>query len=376
MSFSLKTLIIGREVTQDARHYLLKEFYKHAKVTVFPAIIACIVLMLFEWRQLNTLHTWLWPILMLALQALRFITSRLASKKERPGYNNLFFTMDYLSAVWWVAYLFVYGWQASTEYEYLFRAFVVFNIYAFYLEVMRFYLPALLINSTIICLGILIYLFNFTTFTGELMWSYAILDVFGFTTLLFFGRSSHLLACDTHDLITRNKKLIAKMDDLLDTDELTQQPNRRYFNAQLARFTELFKSNQEIFSLAVLDIDHFKKINDTYGHNIGDSVLTQLAGFVRAKIRNTDAFARYGGEEFVVLLPLTTTETAFNVLDKLRSQCADHEFKIGELKLRLTISIGVTGIKLQDSEMKIFKRADEALYKAKNDGRNRVVLCE
>jgi diguanylate cyclase (GGDEF)-like protein len=164
------------------------------------------------------------------------------------------------------------------------------------------------------------------------------------------------------------------MDDMLIKDELTQQPNRRYFNTQLIRYIELFKSGRETFSLAVIDIDLFKNINDSYGHHVGDTILIEFGRFIRTQIRNTDIFARYGGEEFVIILPLTSSDTALKVLEKLRLSCADHNFEFGDSSLKLTVSIGVTGIKETDDEISLFERADSALYQAKSAGRNRIEL--
>ena len=122
----------------------------------------------------------------------------------------------------------------------------------------------------------------------------------------------------------------------------------------------------------IFDIDHFKRINDKYGHAAGDTVLRELVTVVNANIRSGDHFARWGGEEFILLCSSTSLESACTLAEKIRSAVSGHLFDIKASPLSVTLSIGVTNCKAHDDFESTLKRADAALYGAKNYGRNLV----
>lgn len=156
-------------------------------------------------------------------------------------------------------------------------------------------------------------------------------------------------------------------------DGLTNVYNRNKFEERFAYEFTKYQRYKDTFCIAVLDIDHFKKFNDTYGHLIGDEVLILLAEKINNNIRNTDTFARWGGEEFVVLMPNTNIDEAKIFCEKLRVLVEDIcHITAG----KITCSFGITQIKGNDSLKSIFKRCDEALYNAKANGRNRVEIKE
>ena len=155
---------------------------------------------------------------------------------------------------------------------------------------------------------------------------------------------------------------------------LTRVYVRRYFDQRLAEEFERARREQSCLSLMMLDLDHFKRVNDTYGHQTGDVVLRELGAQIKSTCRPTDAAARYGGEEFAVLLPRTDLKAAAQVGESIRKAVAEHEFRVNEERLPLTISIGIGSIKEDDSSETLIKRADAALYAAKERGRNRVVV--
>ncbi len=157
---------------------------------------------------------------------------------------------------------------------------------------------------------------------------------------------------------------------LATTDPLTGIFNRRHINSEARTLTAKVRRYHESLSLIMFDIDHFKQINDQYGHDAGDQVLIELVGIISEQIREIDMFARWGGEEFIILLPNTNAETALLLANRLRLLVETHSF--GEPK-NLTISVGVTSYHPPESVDSFFKRADEALYEAKNTGRNCVV---
>jgi len=121
-------------------------------------------------------------------------------------------------------------------------------------------------------------------------------------------------------------------------------------------------------SIIYFDIDHFKQINDTYGHKKGDFILKEVSKIILQNIRKTDIFGRWGGEEFIIILPFTNLENALILAEKLRKKIEEHDFD----GINITISFGVTELKIDDNADTLINRADEALYKAKNKGRNRV----
>jgi len=160
------------------------------------------------------------------------------------------------------------------------------------------------------------------------------------------------------------------------TDQLTGLFNRRYMSRHLGTLISNAANTGKPVSFLILDIDFFKKINDTYGHDVGDDVLREFANRVSHNVRGIDLACRYGGEEFVVVMPDTDMTFAYMVAERLRQSVADIPFKISvpPCQLTVTISIGVTASEgSADTAEALLRRADQALYRAKRDGRNRVV---
>jgi diguanylate cyclase (GGDEF)-like protein len=168
--------------------------------------------------------------------------------------------------------------------------------------------------------------------------------------------------------ITERYILEEKLRRSSDTDPLTGIYNRRRFVAELReRFSE-FKRYATPTALILFDIDFFKRINDTYGHQCGDEMLCRLCDMCKQYLRNTDIFARFGGEEFIVLLPSTSLAQALKLAERLRVKTMECKCGPG-----LSISLGVSCFEKRDSsEDAVISRADEAMYRAKNNGRNRV----
>ncbi len=159
------------------------------------------------------------------------------------------------------------------------------------------------------------------------------------------------------------------------TDPLTGLYNRRYLEAHIAGQLDRSGSSGKPTSVVIFDIDHFKLVNDTHGHAVGDAVLQELAARVNRNLRSFDTVARYGGEEFVVVMPDTELTVAAVVAERLRGFIADEPFKAEGLSLPVTVSIGVTASHGgTDSVATMLKRADDALYEAKRTGRNRVIV--
>lgn len=165
--------------------------------------------------------------------------------------------------------------------------------------------------------------------------------------------------------------------ELAVTDSLTGLYNRRYLGSQMTRLFETSAQRREPLSVMVLDVDHFKKVNDTLGHDVGDEVLRAIADRMSRTIRAMDLACRYGGEEFVCVLPETGRDGAGTIAERVRQEIANTPVKLADgREIPVTISIGV-GVHLpedtSDSPQRLLKRADDALYRAKAAGRNQVM---
>ena len=151
--------------------------------------------------------------------------------------------------------------------------------------------------------------------------------------------------------------------------------NRRYILAALEEQKQLADESGIPLCLAVLDIDHFKRINDELGHLGGDEVLRTFARIAQQGVRGGDVFGRYGGEEFLLIFPATSLLPSLNTCERIRAQVESHAWTV-LLKGRVTVSIGVTQYVLGESVLEFFSRADTAMYMAKEGGRNQVVVEE
>lgn len=171
-----------------------------------------------------------------------------------------------------------------------------------------------------------------------------------------------------------NARLFSEVQQLSITDELTRLYNRRYFDRQLkSEFRRALRYDRPL-SLLMLDLDHFKRINDQYGHPAGDVVLAEVAGVLCDTVRDTDTVARYGGEEFAVILPETDLTGAISLAEKLRQAVAEHRIEWEHHILGITISAGVAALLDQEpaTRQELVSQADQALYAAKQAGRDRV----
>ncbi|MFC3033790.1 diguanylate cyclase [Pseudoalteromonas fenneropenaei] len=159
-------------------------------------------------------------------------------------------------------------------------------------------------------------------------------------------------------------------------DGLTKLPNRSAFDDKYNHEFQQFNLNKAAVTLVVVDVDHFKSINDKYGHSAGDKTLQVIARALKKSIRKTDFIARYGGEEFVILMPGMPIKDASGPLEKLRKTIKSIPFKFKDEEVVITISLGATQFKEGDTPLSAFDRADDALYEAKNSGRDRLCLRE
>lgn len=176
---------------------------------------------------------------------------------------------------------------------------------------------------------------------------------------------------------TELKAVIAQADEVSHTDALTFLPNRRQIIGDLQREAIFSDRYGTPLSISMLDIDHFKEINDTYGHTAGDEVLRTLAVELRDHIRYPDAIGRYGGEEFLIVLPHSTLQAASEQAARLCKYVRSLRITSGEQEIKVTVSIGVAQYKIHKEDWQaVLSRADAALYEAKTNGRNQWAVAE
>lgn len=186
-----------------------------------------------------------------------------------------------------------------------------------------------------------------------------------------------------HAMEIESKELrvhLAKQEQMASRDALTELPNRAAYDKRVTQEflkwrSTLTHTGQPGLCLAICDVDHFKRVNDTYGHLAGDKVLKILAKEISSRLRKTDFVARYGGEEFAVIMPATSLENAEQLMNSVRLKIAKCPFHFKETQVQITMSFGLSCFEELDTPEKVFERSDKALYRAKEGGRNQVCLA-
>ncbi|TRX00518.1 GGDEF domain-containing protein [Candidatus Methylobacter oryzae] len=174
----------------------------------------------------------------------------------------------------------------------------------------------------------------------------------------------------------RLRQELAQVRETAKTDALTGLLNRRAFDQKLNEFVETHQHNALDLCLLILDIDHFKQVNDTFGHQMGDNVLRYTANLMKHHINEQHYAARYGGEEMAIIMPDTQINTALEVAENIRTSLSQYPLKLKGSKKSIgtvTISIGVSCFKINDTVESLIERADRAMYRAKENGRNQVM---
>lgn len=173
--------------------------------------------------------------------------------------------------------------------------------------------------------------------------------------------------------ITEYKKLEQDLQILCRTDPLTTAANRRAFNEILSQEFSRFKRSQKEYALIMIDLDHFKSINDQHGHSVGDQVLIEVTERCKDNIRVHDILARLGGEEFCILLPYTESKQAKKVAERLREKIEIKPIIVDGLRVKVTISVGISLVSTNDEDgHQAMERADQKLFQAKESGRNQI----
>lgn len=195
-----------------------------------------------------------------------------------------------------------------------------------------------------------------------------------FSSYLLSSTIAALLSVMMMEYLRKSSLLMLQLQKNSSTDHLTGLHNMRNFEARLSTFSQTAEYHQQKLSLIMIDIDHFKVINDTYGHPAGDAVLKQLGDLLSTSSRSQDDVSRYGGEEFAILLPQTSPSLVVEIAERIRKTVQKHRFILPSGQaIHLTISLGVaTYPDLTKDTKDLVKKADDALYQAKNKGRNHV----
>jgi diguanylate cyclase (GGDEF)-like protein len=183
--------------------------------------------------------------------------------------------------------------------------------------------------------------------------------------------------CQLADEMDLLKKEVNQLSELVSTDTLTGLYNYRHFSSSITQEIERSQRTGQATTLMMLDADHFKKVNDTWGHEVGNQALKLIAQCITNNIRKLDIPCRYGGEEFAVIFPSTDIDVSIQVAERVRTAVENAVFNTGDTKnstTSVTISIGISSYQGQqdDSWQKLVERADQELYRAKQEGRNRV----
>lgn len=177
-------------------------------------------------------------------------------------------------------------------------------------------------------------------------------------------------------LLFKMRYLYSETEYLSVTDGLTGLYNRRHFEFNIEREFLRTKRYPSDLSLAMIDIDHFKEVNDTYGHQFGDYVLKEISNIISASFRKTDMIYRYGGEELAIILTETAPDNAFTPMERLRAKISEHPFFYNNQSANITVSIGLSSNFVDiNTQEELVESADKALYKAKQEGRNKVMAC-
>lgn len=188
------------------------------------------------------------------------------------------------------------------------------------------------------------------------------------------GQVTHFASIDRD--LTRYKRMERQLINLALFDSLTGALSRPAYMEQSEKELSRAQRYHRPLSVMMIDIDHFKRINDTYGHAAGDQVLQIFVEAIQEVIRSTDFLGRVGGEEFALLLPDTPLKSALHLAERIRERITKYPYLAGEMLVEVTASLGVTELQKSDRDIKtLLKRADEALYEAKASGRNRVNMA-
>ena len=370
MAWAFKSLSVNSELAKETKKLMDEQYLVHLNVSLAYAVCIGIVLLLFERSSETQNARVIWGFLFLVFHGVCFLAVKRAKSSQSTKDVNTIDILLLFSYVGWISFPFYFGWHEPEPFEVFWRGSILFIVHMFHIEALRYSPKMLMYCSAMIAIGVGLYVLLITSI--PIGYVFRMISVLLMAVLAAYGMgySSYLSNWDNCRSMVKSRIRVSELDGLVYKDSLTTLFNRRYFDEQLTHHVEDYRQDISPFCVAILDIDYFKSVNDTYGHLVGDQVLKQLAQFLTKELRSSDILARYGGEEFIILMLNTNLEIARTVVDKLRENIAEFEFTIENITTRLTISIGVTSVQTGDDFDSLLGRADRALYQAKANGRN------
>ena len=270
----------------------------------------------------------------------------------------LIFSLTYIFTIVTTLY---FGWSAGFQY-YLIAGIAIFILYPY-------------LSNKILFAMSLIYTLTFVILYLSLSLTPA--ESFRVTFILHSINAiiSITLVCATNLYFRTNTEfLIKKISHRANSDVLTDLPNRRSMNSALLSFTNEIKTHSQPLALLLIDIDLFKNINRSYGHDNGDRIMQEFAKLLKASLRETDLVGRWGGDEFLILAPFTFSKEAIQLAENLRQKIEDYHFILSEYNVKLTITCSIAEIKNTHSLKTALNQIDALLTQGKQQGRNQVVF--
>ena len=343
-----------------------------------------------QWSSSNWQPLLLWATVMLATSLFRIIASRkgldtLARNDSPVRFVNLQTALSGCVGLAWVSSLFLFDTGAIDQ-NLSIRLMMILAILSFTVSSMAVFRRIILVYLASIVVPMLAFFYTHdylrqwdTLFPSFLIYATLIAAISYRTNRQIFAAASDQVQVATltgqlQQALRVETQLRHELNIRVDTDELTGILNRRGIMKQLTLKLARCRRFRQVAAILIIDIDHFKKINDNHGHANGDLVLIGTVENIKTQLRDTDIFGRFGGEEFLIFLPATGESQALAVADRIRTYVEDSTTQLETGPIKTTISIGIaicTGTEEKDT---LFVRADDALYRAKNNGRNRVEI--
>ncbi|MHC6179994.1 GGDEF domain-containing protein [Clostridium sp. JNZ X4-2] len=359
ISFSCE--FVDKTLEREFLHYDMKYY---SRITGYIALIFGVIYMSFIISDYFTIESPSLFMIIVLIRTLFFILSIIIyfAVKKINNYSNLIYLITAYEIGFFISFIMIilkYGPNGLTP---------IFSIMAITLAV--YITPNKLVNAQIISIFFNLIFFMLYTNYIENMETGVLLKVIEYSIIfIIFGNMQAYLTN-----FYRRKRFVDSREllRLSVTDSLTGIYNRGKFDQELNWWIDYCNRYGNPLSLVILDIDDFKKVNDNYGHLIGDSVLQNITSTIKSDLRNTDIFARWGGEEFVVLFPNTDIHQAFEITERMRICILEN--KCGGVE-NVTCSFGLVSLQKNENTESLLQRADKFLYKAKEQGKNTVV-CE
>lgn len=364
----LKRSIKHKELSHDFRKKVIYENSLWSLILLILAAISQIILIIIEalgaipWDS----EIFIFRLITIAISAV-FSTLLMIARKRKAMYTYLKFIMASLNitvlacGVFFVIYFLSNG----------IFSFTVFLLVVYLLSISYIVRPCYFtIIYFLVFAALITHIFSNYESSSMLISEIIISGVF----LLLMAAGSSLSYSRYWKLFLQEKEIEEinqKLELISQTDELTGLFNRKRIMEEIEKQIAYSQRYEHIFSVAIVDIDYFKNINDTYGHDIGDVVLREFAGLLNSKLRLSDFCGRWGGEEFILLLPGTPPDDSFILLKRLQNDIGNHVFPNG---IKVAFSAGICGYQTGADMNKLIKYADQALYSAKTNGRNRTEI--